>query len=92
MEAGLTVAELHTHVGIHDRDGPHQALQGHRPPPRQPEEDRKGHPESHRPRSDAQCAQTPACAEEEPADAVLVGGREMCTIIVFIPRILYFEK
>lgn len=66
------VQELHNHVRVHDRDGTHQALQGHRSTPQEPEEDCQGDTESNWPGSDAQCTSTPLGHKEEPPVEILV--------------------
>jgi hypothetical protein len=69
-------AELHPHVRVHDRDGPHQALQGHGSAPQEPAQDCKGHTASHWPWSDAQRAPTSTGTKEELASKISVGQQE----------------
>jgi hypothetical protein len=68
----LIRAEFQNDVRVHDRNGSDKTLQGHRPATEEPEEDRKGHTESHWSGFDAQCAQASTGREEEPTVGLLV--------------------
>jgi hypothetical protein len=71
-----SITELHNDVRVHDGDGADKTLHANRSAAQEPEEDCKGYTESHRTRSDAQCAQASARNEEEQPLALLVEGRE----------------